>query len=179
MKLLKKSFCLFLALMMMFGISIVAEAAETTPFKQHDLPGTINMADFDLGGPGVGHSRMAGQPEAYAVKYRDDATLNFYTSPVLHMGSMPPMWYQYTVNVTKAGVYDVYGSAASMYGLTFGVTVDGVFQGEGYIPGSGNWTNFWSARVATIELTEGTHVIKIDHTGAGSNIYELRFEYMG
>ncbi len=179
MKLMKKSFCLLLALMMMFGISIIAEAAEATPFKQHNLPGTINMADFDLGGPGVGHSRMNGQPESYAQKYRDDATLNFYNSPVLHMGSMPPMWYQYTVNVTKSGTYDVYGSAAAMYGVTFGVTVDGQFISEGTIPASSNWSNFWSARVATVEMTAGQHVIRIDHTGAGANIYELRFEYMG
>ncbi len=179
MKLMKKSFCLLLALMMLFSISIIAEAAEATPFKQHNLPGTINMADFDLGGPGIGHSRMAGQPESYAVKYRDDATLNFYTSPVLHMGSMPPMWYQYTVNVTKAGTYDVYASAAAMYGVNFAVTVDGVMAGEGVVPASGNWSNFWSAKVATVEMTAGTHVIRIDHTGAGANIYELRFEYMG
>ncbi|MBR4074682.1 MAG: carbohydrate-binding protein, partial [Firmicutes bacterium] len=179
MKLLKKSFCLLLALMMLFGISIVAEAAEATPFKQHNLPGTINMADFDLGGPGVGHSRMAGQPESYAVKYRDDATLNFYTSPVLHMGSMPPMWYQYTVNVTKAGTYDVYASAAAMYSPNFVISVDGVVVGEGSVPGSGVWTNFWSAKIATVDLTVGTHVIQLEHKGAGANIYELRFEYMG
>lgn len=179
MKLLKKYCALLLAMMMLLGASFIAEAAEATPFKKHDLPGSINMADFDLGGPGVGHSRMAGQPEQWAQKYRDDATLNFYTSPVLHMGSMPPMWYQYTVNVTKTGTYDVYGSAASMYGLTLAITVDGVKMGEGEIPASGNWTNFWSAKFATVELTEGKHVIKIDHTGAGSNIYELRFEYMG
>ena len=101
MKLLKKSFCLLLALMMVLSFAIVAEAAEATPFKQHNLPGKINFADFDLGGPGVGHSRMNGQPEAWAVKYRDDASLNFYTSPLLHIGSMPPMWYQYTVNEPK------------------------------------------------------------------------------
>ncbi len=179
MKLMKKSFCLLLALMMLFSISIIAHAEESTPFKQHNLPGTINMADFDLGGPGVGHSRMNGSTEAWAEDYRDDATLNFYTSPVLHMGSMPPMWYQYTVNVTKPGTYDVYGSAAAMYGVTFGVTVDGVFAGEGSISASGNWSNFWSGKVATVEMTAGKHVIRIDHTGAGANIYELRFEYMG
>lgn len=179
MKLLKKYCALLLAMMMLFGASCIAEAEEATPFKQHNLPGKINMADFDLGGPGVGHSRMNGQPESYAVKYRDDATLNFYTSPVLHMGSMPPMWYQYTVNVTKDGIYDVYGSAAAMYGVDMAVTVDGVFAGEGAIPASKNWSNFWSAKIATVELTAGKHVIQIDHTGAGANIYELRFDYMG
>ena len=179
MKLLKKSFCLLLALMMIFGFSIIAEAEEATPFKQHNLPGTINMADFDLGGPGVGHSRMNGQPESYAQKYRDDATLNFYTSPVLHMGSMPPMWYQYTVNVTKAGTYDIYASAAAMYSPTFIVSVDGVVMGEGSVPGSGNWSNFWSAKVASADMTVGKHVITLEHKGAGANIYELRFEYMG
>ncbi|MBR5239555.1 MAG: S-layer homology domain-containing protein [Clostridia bacterium] len=179
MKLLKKSFCLLLTLMMLFGMSIIAEAEEATPFKQHNLPGTINFADFDLGGPGVGHSRMNGQPEAWAEKYRDDATLNFYTSPVLHMGSMPPMWYQYTVNVTKSGTYDVYASAAAMYGPNFVISVDGVVMGEGSIAASGNWTNFWSNKVATIDLTAGKHVITVEHKGAGANIYELRFEYMG
>ncbi len=179
MKLMKKSFCLLLALMMIFSVSLIAHAEEATPFKQHNLPGTINMADFDLGGPGVGHSRMNGQPESYAAKYRDDATLNFYISPVLHMGSMPPMWYQYTVNVTKAGTYDVYASAAAMYGVNFAITVDGVLAGEGQVPASGNWSNFWSARVATVEMTAGKHVIRVDHTGAGANIYELKFEYMG
>ena len=179
MKILKRYCSLLLAMMMLLGASFAAEAAEATPFKQHNLPGTINMADFDLGGPGVGHSRMNGQPEAYAVKYRDDASLNFYTSPVLHMGSMPPMWYKYTVNVTKAGTYDVYASAAAMYSPTFVISVDGVYAGEGTVPGSGNWSNFWSARVATVELTEGQHVIEVEHKGAGSNIYELRFDYMG
>ena len=179
MKLLKRYCSLLLAMMMLLGASFVAEAAEATPFKQHNLPGTINMADFDLGGPGVGHSRMNGQPESYAQKYRDDATLNFYHSPVLHMGSMPPMWYQYTVNVTKAGTYDVYASAAAVYSPTFVVSVDGVEAGEGSVPGSGNWSNFWSARVATVDLTAGKHVIKLEHKGAGANIYELRFEYMG
>ncbi|MBP3448270.1 MAG: S-layer homology domain-containing protein [Clostridia bacterium] len=179
MKLLKRYCSLLLAMMMLLGASFVAEAAEATPFKQHNLPGTINMADFDLGGPGVGHSRMNGQPESYAQKYRDDATLNFYHSPVLHMGSMPPMWYQYTVNVTKAGTYDVYASAAAVYSPTFVVSVDGVEAGEGSVPGSGNWSNIWSARVATVDLTAGKHVIKLEHKGAGANIYELRFEYMG
>ncbi len=179
MKLLKKSLCLLLAMLMLLSLAIVAQAEEAKPFKQHSLPGKINFADFDLGGPGVGHSRMAGQPEAWAVKYRDDATLNFYTSPLLHMGSMPPMWYQYTVNVTKTGTYDVYASAAAMYGVNFEIFVDGVSCGSGQVPASGNWTNFWSGKVATVDLTEGTHVIKAQHTGAGANIYELTFEYMG
>ncbi len=179
MKLMKKTLCLFLAVLMLFGMAIVADAAEATPFKEHNLPGKINFADFDLGGPGVGHSRMNGQPEAWAVHYRDDATLNFYTSPLLHMGSMPPMWYQYTVNVTKAGTYDVYASAAAMYSPDFVVSVDGVVAGEGTVPGSGNWTNFWSARIATVDLTAGKHVITVEHKGAGANIYELTFEYMG
>ncbi|MBQ7951310.1 MAG: S-layer homology domain-containing protein [Clostridia bacterium] len=180
MKLLKR-YCalLLLAMMMLLGASFIAEAAEATPFKQHKLPGKINMADFDLGGPGVGHSRMNGQPESYAEKYRDDATLNFYSKPVLHMGSMPPMWYQYTVEVTKAGSYDVYASAAAMYSPHFIVSVDGVEQGEGDVRGSGNWSNFWSSKIATVELTEGKHVITLEHTGAGANIYELNFEYMG
>ena len=180
MKILKRYCSLLLAIMMLLtGSSFVAEAEEATPFKQHNLPGTINMADFDLGGPGIGHSRMNGQPESYADKYRDDATLNFYTSPGLHMGSMPPMWYQYTVNVTKAGTYDIYASAAANYSPTFVVSVDGVVVGEGSVPGSGNWANFWSAKVASADMTVGKHVITLEHKGAGANIYELRFDYMG
>ncbi len=179
MKLLKKYCALLLAMMMLLGASFVAEAAEATPFKKHVLPGRINFADFDLGGPGVGHSRMNGQPEQWAAKYRDDATLNFYTSPVLHMGSMPPMWYQYTVEVTKEGSYDVYASMAAMYNTPMAIYVDGVFACQGEMNASGNWTNFWSTKIGTIELTPGTHVIKAEHTGAGANIYELTFEYMG
>ncbi len=180
MKLLKRYCSLLLAMMMLLGASFIAEAAETTPYKQHNLPGQIKFVDFDLGGPGVGHSRMAGQKESYALDYREDATLNFYNSgPGWHMGSMAPMWYVYTVNATKAGTYDVYASAAAMWDPTFGITVDGVFMGEGPVEASGDWGTFLSRKVATIELTAGQHVIRVDHTGVSGNIFDLNFEYMG
>lgn len=180
MKLLKRYCSLLLAMMMLLGASCIAEAAEQAPYKQHNLPGRIKFVDFDLGGAGVGHSRMAGQKEAYALNYRDDANLNFYNSgPGWHMGSMAPMWYVFTVNVTKAGTYDVYPSAAAMWDPTFIITVDGVTLGQGNVPASGNWSNFWSGRVASIDLTAGKHVIRVDHTGVSANIFDINFEYMG
>ncbi len=180
MKLMKRSISLLLALVMLLGVSLIAEAAESTPFKQHNLPGTIKFVDFDLGGPGVGHSRMTQSKDPNSVEYRDDAVLNFYSSPNWHIGSTSlPAWFQFTVNVTKPGLYDVYPSAAAMWDPDFSVYVDGEFVGEGSVPGSGVWTNFWSAKVASMELTKGKHVIKIQHDSVGANIYDIKFEYMG
>ena len=52
-----KYISLLLSIVIAVGaVNITALATETTPFKNLTIPGTINLIDFDNGGPGVAFS---------------------------------------------------------------------------------------------------------------------------
>ena len=153
---------------------------EATPFggTPQEIPGKIELENFDDGGLGVGFN--------WQNMY---ATADTYRPEIYFIGTVPSGgnnigwnddedndWLQYTVNVKEAGVYAMKLSAANGYdrgaevsGIT--VEVDGV-MGDKFVYGESNgWDTYLAYELPeefNVELSEGEHVLKIFfcHTNA-------------
>src|SRR5947208_15752869 len=98
-----------------------------TPFKNHSLPGRIEVGDFDEGGEGVGYHDLT--PET-GNDYRPGTAIDLKPRPGgqwARVDTQAGEWTAYTVRVPFGGVYrcEVLVSNASSPG-SFRVQVDGV-----------------------------------------------------
>ncbi len=177
---LKKISALFLAIIMCMG-GISVSAADTTPFKNHKIPGTIKLSDFDNGGLGVAFNEGASVNGKY--EYREDANgkLNMYgdTDGGAYLGFQIGSWLIFTVNVEEDGNYDVYSDYATTVDATISIAVDGVDTFTGSCIPKTEWLPLEENLFGTIKLTKGKHILKVSETLGGVNIRNLIFRKKG
>ena len=121
------------------------------------LPGTVQTANTDLGGEGVGYHSVSINP-----------TELYYSSA----GS----WSQYTVNVSQSGTYSL--AATVRTGIdneAFSLSFDGTAStGNILVPNTG-WNTYGSITVPGVNLTAGQHVIRINSPSGGFFMKTLTF----
>ncbi|HLN73586.1 MAG TPA: BACON domain-containing carbohydrate-binding protein, partial [Prolixibacteraceae bacterium] len=93
-------------------------------------------------------------------------------------------WLEYTVNIEKAGAYDLsvrYASGNTNGGGPFHIEVDGTTVAGNITVGftSTNWSTWASKVIPDVILPAGNHVIKLAFDKGGFNIGKLSFTYKG
>jgi len=143
------------------------------------IPGTIEAEDYDAGGDGVGYHDI--EAENLGGAYRQDGVDIEYSSAAgSHViGWMRPAeWLQYTVDVTKAGTYDVaFKVATPNAGTSFKLAVDGTDAATVSVPNTGSWDTYNEVK-KQVTLTAGTHVLRISTSGY-HNICCMKFTSTG
>ncbi len=156
----------------------VCETKQTT-FKPNNIPGTVEVEDFDNGCPGDAWYDKDDQNSG--GKYRTDQGMDIEVCAAggFNIGwSNSGEWMAYTLNVKKTGNYKVliYVATVSDTGklhLEFdGENKSGVID----VTNTGGYQN-WQTVETTVNLDKGTHVMKLvlDNAPAGLNLDKIVF----
>ena len=155
------------------------------PFKGQPLaiPGKIEVEDFDI--PGKGKNEDGTSNASYSddsenhgdSEYRKDTGADLYnkaTGVVLGYNQEGD-WYEWTVNVAKAGDYTVFASVATENSTSsFSLSVDGKVAVEKVALSGSSFDDFSNVK-ANITLPEGKHVLRMDVTSSWFDVDYFNF----
>lgn len=150
------------------------------------IPAVIQAENFDAGGQNV--SFYDSTAENYGGQLRDTAVDIERTSDTrvnaadtgYNIGWMTPgEWMNYTVSVSEARGYAMTARVSCPgTGGRIRVLVDGQYVTEFRVPNTGSWQTWQTVNVGTLNLSAGSHVIRLhnstDATIGNLNWFELR-----
>jgi len=127
----------------------------------HQVPGTIEAEDFDMGGEGLSYHDLDSRNVAGA--YRTDEAVDIYALPdnQFHVGNaLPGEWYEYSLEAGQAGDYliEVYcaaPTAGGRYLISLGEVVSDTME----ITASGNWIETRGTSLV-LNLPEGEQIMR-------------------
>lgn len=129
------------------------------------LPGVIQAENYDLGGQGVAYYDTT--PGNSGGVYRND-DVDLQVAEDVGGGykvksAVATEWLNYTVTVKASGTYSFEARVSSSgAGGMFHIEVDGVdVTGEMTVPDTGSWNVFTTITQTGVQLTAGTHVLKV------------------
>src|SRR5580692_14883 len=138
-----------------------------------EVPGTVQAANYDTGGSGVGYhvSSVNGTADSYRsdgvdLEATSDTTDTTGTGAGYDLGwTGSGQWTRYTVNAAGAGTYTVSVRVASPSGVTDGLHIANLagtnLSGTINVPATGGWQN-WTTVTATVTLPAGTQTLVVD-----------------
>jgi len=171
---------------------------ETIPYTDHEIPGVVHMADFDLGKNGFAYydSDIAdyhlntGEFQAWnsgwayrndgvdIEKNEDDINSNGFHVGFVNKGE----WTKYTVQINEAGVYRAKVRLATQdSGGEFYLSIDDQeITTTQVVSSTGGWSNFSTVEVPDIILNGGQRGLKIHFSNDKAfNISSIEFEKTG
>ncbi|MBO9699091.1 MAG: family 43 glycosylhydrolase, partial [Sporocytophaga sp.] len=141
------------------------------PYKgtAHIIPGTIQLEEYDLGGNGVAYKDDSpGSAVTPVVNYRTDEDVDIENCTDVGGGynlgyTTAGEWLEYSVNVTKAGTYDMaLRIACSGDGRTVSVAMDGKDIASNIaIPNTAGWQTWQTVNVKDINLSAGQKIMRV------------------
>ena len=171
----------------LFAPYVEPDPVPRKPFKGDAIaiPGKVEVEDFDISGQGktdgvsnVSYNDSDTDNHGDAKDYRKDAPeVDIYkkaTNYVVGYNSAGD-WYEYSVNVKKAGDYTVFASIATENSTSsFSLSVDGKVAVQKVSLSGSSFDNFSNVK-ANITLPEGKHILRMEVTGAWFDIDYLNF----
>ena len=132
-----------------------------TPYKEHNIPCTVEAEDYDKGGEGVAF-HYQNQTGGNYRQYRDDpACISTGNGGYVLGDNDSGNWVNYTVNVTEDGNYSL--SVVCCSGVDngdFDLLVDGVPVCPTLKAANNGWDNYSSMVIDEIPLEQGKHVFQ-------------------
>ena len=153
--------------------------------KAWEIPGKIEMEDFDIPGSGRGSeiksysendSEDHGAESNGGKSYREDTGVDIYKKATGYVVgyNQSGEWLEYTVNVKEDGDYTMFASVATDNSTaSFTLSIDDKSIAE--VPVSGDsWDDFVKVK-ANVKLTAGEHVLRFTVTGDWFDIDYMTF----
>ncbi len=152
----------------------------------HAIPGVIEAADYDIGGPGISYNDTTNWQAGTATGYRNVRATDVDAFTLKTEGNVVGFtasgeWMEYTVDVAEAGLYEVlvrYSVTAA--DKTFDITVqpDGtsILGGAQSFPWGVGGINDYSSAPFLANLAAGVQVLRFTMPAAG-NLNVCRFEF--
>ena len=146
-----------------------------------NIPGIIEVEDYDKGGPGVGYKTAS---TTVNQAYRQDfgnviKSFDISTTAFDIVNTSAGDWMDYSVNVAQAGNYDIeVRYTAGTDNKTMDLLVDGSVLKTIPIPNVG-WWPFKKTIVSGVPLPQGSHTLRLMLTTGGVNLNYLRFSLPG
>ncbi|MFG0304783.1 MAG: family 16 glycosylhydrolase [Phycisphaerales bacterium JB040] len=157
--------------------SLSDEPVAQQPFNPSvlELPGRLEMEEYDLGGQGVAYSDADSQNQGGAFRPGDGVDIENTTGGGYNIGYVRPNeWTEYTVDFPKTGTYLLRARYASnSIGGTFGFSIDGQ-DVSGDITGltTGGWQS-WTTLDGQIQIDQtGEQVLRWENRSTAT-----QFEY--
>lgn len=152
------------------------------PFRNIELPGSVNAFEYDYGGQGVSYYDITpdtGGLEVLNYRIRDSVDFGYYNSKkyvVIETGE----WLEYTINVKQSSKYDIsfeYSSEGNPGSIE--LFLDDVALVSGQL----NTTNLNQflisglngAKSSGVEISAGVHILKVKG-GSNLNLRAISFE---
>ena len=144
------------------------------------IPGTVQAANYDTGGQGVGYSVTS--INGSANSYRSDGVdleVTTDTGGGYDLGwTSSGQWFRYTVNVAAAGAYAVTFRVAAESAISDAFHISNSsgtdLSGTVSVPDTGGWQT-WTTVTATVTLPAGTQTLTVNQDTAGWNIHDVVF----
>jgi len=148
------------------------------------VPGTIQAANYDTGGPGTAYNVASANGTANSYRSDgvdlEDTADTQDTSPAggaYDIGwTTPGQWFNYTVQVTTAGIYTVSFRVASPYGMADGLHIASSagtnLTGAVAIPNTGGYQT-WTTVTASITLPAGEQTLTVAQDSNGWNFHYM------
>ena len=151
-----------------------------TPFKTHDVPGTVEAEDYDLGGEGIAWSYKNSSLGSQRSYRPDDAVAISGGNGGLVLGNTSAGdWTRYTLNVTQEGSYEVdvvCSSGADNGSFTLYVDEEEACRIQ-RVPNEG-WDKYSPLTVKNVQLRGGRRIFKW-LTGGGMDVDKFVFRRTG
>lgn len=156
-----------------------------TPYKTINLPGTLEIENFDKGGEGVSFHDSDSNDEGKANYRSDNEGADIVTGnggyAIGYTASGE--WLEYTVNIKKTGSYGYKATVSSgnnNSGFRIGLMKNGseTVLANVSVPNNGSWDTYQTTTTEIISgrLYEGQQTIRITITGAYCNIDKIEFK---
>jgi len=155
-----------------------------TPYKTINLPGTLQIEDFDKGGEGISFHDSDSNDEGKANYRSDNEGVDLVTGnggyAIGYTASGE--WLEYTVNIKTTGSYGYKATVSSgnnNSGFRIGLMKNGseTTLANVSVPNNGSWDTYQTLATDIISgrLYEGKQTIRITITGAYCNIDKIEF----
>ncbi|HVD96827.1 MAG TPA: carbohydrate-binding protein, partial [Cytophagaceae bacterium] len=163
---------------------------QTKPYEYTAIPGKVSAAKYDEGKNGLAYSDVVYQTAQYGAAggdfvawntgyaFRNDgvdlqysASENTNTVGWTQTGE----WMQYTVQVLTSGSYTVKVRAAGNGGKLTLSSDGATLLSNATINGTGGWDTWQTMTIGTVNLTAGTHTLRVTIAAEGYNINYLEF----
>ena len=152
--------------------------------KAWEIPGKIEMEDFDIPGSGRGSeikSYSENDSEDHGIEnggksYREDTGVDIYKKATGYVVgyNQSGEWLEYTVNVKEEGDYTMFASVATDNSTaSFTLSIDGKSVAEVPVAGD-SWDDFIKVK-ANVTLPAGEHVLRFTVTGDWFDIDYMQF----
>ncbi|MEY9873166.1 beta-glucosidase [Streptacidiphilus sp. MAP12-33] len=176
-----------LAVSLVAGSTSPAFAAGSAPFggTAAAVPGTVQAADYDTGGPGVAYS--VSSTNGSANSYRTDGidlettadTQDTTGGGAYDIGwTTAGQWFDYTVNAASAGTYTISFRVASPYGIADALHLTNSsgtnLTGTVAVPNTGGYET-WATVTANLTLPAGTQTLTVHQDSNGWNLHAMAF----
>lgn len=166
---------------------VKVQVGEQVPYLENPIaiPGTIDAGFYDKFEGGIGQdisyvdTSMANNGD-FRINENVDARFNNQEGATV--GSIAAgEWLEYTIDVANAGMYDVglrYASANASGGGPFYFEIEGKKVSPNIlVSNSGDWNAWATKNVVGIELTKGTHVLRLFVENGEFNLGRMTFAY--
>ncbi|WP_322743868.1 PKD domain-containing protein [Methanofollis aquaemaris] len=140
---------------------IVTGQGGQTPFKDHTLPGRIEVEDYDLGGEGIAYHDTEAGNQGNSDYRSDDVDLEGWNGAVTTSYAYPGEWLEYTVDIEETGRYTAgFLLATPQAGKECVLSVDGTAVRRVTSPNTGGWGTYEMVETS-VDLPAGTHVLRL------------------
>jgi endo-1,4-beta-xylanase len=146
-----------------------------------NLPGTIQVENYDSGGEGVSYHDTDATNSGGAYRPSDGVDIESTTDSGggYSIGwTQAGEWTKYSVNVATAGTYTAdFRVASANTGASFHLEVDGAdATGTIAVPNTGGWQTWQTVSKTGINLSAGQHVLRLVFDGAWANYNWITFQ---
>ena len=157
------------------------------PFAPNEIPGIIFGAQYDLGKRGYAYQDADYQNTGssdwnYGWSYRNDGVDIEPTNDPFTLGYNVGWiengeWLKFTVNVLQSGTFDIaLRVSAANSGGQIALQWDGQNLGNIVdVPNTGGWQNWQTLMLTDVQLTSGTHELRIIFINGGFNFNYAEF----
>ncbi|MBP5456703.1 MAG: carbohydrate-binding protein [Paludibacteraceae bacterium] len=155
--------------------------APQAPYKgiASDLPGAVEMENYDEGGEGMAFHDSDEVDEGKAFRTEDGVDIEEFATGKYALGwTKKGEWVEYTLNVLFEDTYNWTAYAASgSDGSSFKLYIDDKAISESIsVKNSGDWKTFKEYTGKTGELAPGKHILKVEILADYVNIDKVEFE---
>jgi len=159
------------------SVSIIGENGGSLAYPSgvpHSIPGVINAAHYDTGGPGI--SYFDTDPGNNSDEnFREDEDVDAGAGSIGWIADNE--WVQFTVDVETAGSYNITYEVATIQSGKFRVEFNNQdLTGSIDVNNTGGWGDFVSINSQDVTLAEGLQTMRLYFIKGPFNIADIQFE---
>jgi hypothetical protein len=161
-----------------YPVRIAVVPTVRSPFSGSaiSIPGTIEAENYDIGGEGLTYHDTEAANQGKEYRLNDGVDVGKHADNAYHVGyGAVGEWIEYTIDVKKAGVYNVTAYVAGpSAGGEFSLQFNGGTKTSFQTPATGDWVIYQTIK-KTVSLELGEQIMRFNIDKTGFDIDKLVF----